>query len=73
MFRVPYLNRELTQVTSTSAFGAGLTTANPQSLPTSGPLPSRAGLNMVIYNNMDHLWRGPTVCFLRVFLTGPGY
>lgn len=33
MFRVPYLNSpKLTQVTSTSAFSAGLANANPQSL-----------------------------------------
>lgn len=47
---------------------------------TSGPLPSRAGLNIVIWYNMDHLWRRLTVsllfdsklCFMlnSVFLTG---
>lgn len=32
MFHVPYLNWELAQITSTSAFSAGLATANPQLL-----------------------------------------
>lgn len=59
MLLAPHLNRELARATSTSASDAGPATANPTITPTSGPLPSKAGLNMVIYNNADHLWRRP--------------
>ena len=60
MFHVLYPNS--TKVTSTSAYRAGL--ANPQSARPHRTTPFReAGPNVVICDNMDHLWRRPK-CFL---------
>lgn len=59
MFHVPYLKRKLNICPCT-----GLATAKPTITVTSGPLPSRAELNTVIYNNVDHRWKSLPTCSL---------
>lgn len=69
MFHVPYLNWEPAQITSTSAFGTGLATENPQLLRPQEHSLLPAGLNVVIYNNTDHLWRQCVPCSTQNYIS----